>query len=112
MIQTVCSRNWSRVALGRQKTYRMPTRDIDLKRNWWQKVRCKLSCALERNDPLLAGFLASTSAAEIVFGLGGCRCGAAAPHILSAESGEKAIETWLGTYPGAVPPYRRARRFT
>lgn len=54
------------VAVARQKTYRMPTRDIDLKRYWWQKVRSKLSSALERDDTLLAGFLASTSAAEIV----------------------------------------------
>ena len=54
------------VAVALQKTYRMPTRDVDLKRCWWQKVRSKLSSALERDDTLLAGFLASTSAAEIV----------------------------------------------
>ena len=53
-------------AKARQKTYQMPTRDIDLKRYWWRKVRSKLKNALERDDTLLAGFLASTCSAEIV----------------------------------------------
>ena len=47
-------------------TYRIPTRDIDLKLFWWQKIRSKLITALEHDDTLLAGFLASTSAAEIL----------------------------------------------
>ena len=53
-------------AVARKKTYRMPTGEVELKRYWWQKVRSKLSSALERGDTLLAGFLASISAAEIV----------------------------------------------
>lgn len=53
-------------AVARERTYRMPTGEVDLKRYWWPKVRFKLSSALERGDTLLAGFLASTSAAEIV----------------------------------------------
>lgn len=62
------------IATALQWTYRIPTRDIDLKLFWWQKIRSKLITALEHDDTLLAGFLASTSAAEIVsdlFALGG-----------------------------------------
>ncbi len=43
-------------AVARERTYRMPTGEADLKRYWWPKVRSKLSCALERGDTLLAGF--------------------------------------------------------
>jgi predicted nucleotidyltransferase len=55
-----------RLAQGRMGTYRMPAAEARHTRFWLYKVRAKLRTAMATEDNLLAGYLTTTTAREIV----------------------------------------------